>query len=70
MEVEILDCDRNNESKGLSYTHNYKIPDNDDYNSEQKKEYNLSDAWEETLIKSIFITFTPLLLTQKKTTTE
>ena len=44
MEVEILDCDRNNESKGLIYTHNYKFPDTDDYNSEQKKEYNLSDA--------------------------
>ena len=44
VEVEIIACDKINQSKGLIYIHDYDIPDIDDYASELKKEYSLADV--------------------------
>ena len=44
----------------------FKIPDNEDYCSELKKEYTLSDVFEATWITTKNITSTPLLLTFKE----
>ena len=46
--IEIFDCDKINQNKGLIYIHNYKIRDIDDYCSELKKECNLLDVQKAT----------------------
>ena len=37
IEVEVLACDKINQSKSLIYIHDYNIPDIDEYCSELKK---------------------------------
>ena len=44
VEVEILTCNRTNQSHCLIYIHDYNIPDFEDYGSELKEEYNLLDV--------------------------
>ena len=62
----IKSSDKINQSKGLIYIHDYKIPDTDDYGIELKKEYNLSDVLIATWIKTKNTTSTSLLLTFKE----
>ena len=62
----MLSCDKIDQSKALIDIHEYNILDIDEYGSELKKEYSLSDVQETTWIKTTNITSTPLLLTFKE----
>ena len=52
VEVAIFACNKINQRKGLIYILEYKIPGVDDYCSELKKEYNLSDVQKANWIKT------------------
>ena len=64
--VETFTCDKINQSKGLIYIHECKIPVIDDYDSELKQGYNISDVQKATCIKTKNTTSTPLLLPFKE----
>ena len=65
VKVEIVACDKIDQSKCLIYIHDYIIPDIEYYGSELKKEYNLTYMQKTTLIKTKNTTSTPLLQTFK-----
>ena len=65
-ELEITTSNKINHSKHLIYNHEYNIPEIDDYCSDLKKEYNISDVQKATWIKTRIITPTPLLTFKEK----
>ena len=66
VKVEIVACDKINQTQGLIYIHDYNIPDIEEYGNELKKEYNLLDVKKATWITTKNISSTPLLLTFKE----
>ena len=66
VKVEIVACDKINQSQGLMYIHDYNIPDIEEYGNELKKEYNFLDKKKATWITTKNIPSTPLLLTFKE----
>ena len=66
VKVEIFACEKISRSECLVYIHDYNIPEIDDYGSELKEEYNLSDKQKATWIKTKNTTSNPLLLTFKE----
>ena len=67
VEVEKFACDKINQSEDLIYTYDNNIPDIDDYGSELKKEYNLTDVQKTTRIKTkTLLLLHSYLLSKKK----